>query len=54
MIEQLKQAFPKKYKAMEVVALAVLDNGTIDGYDGLDKQLNKKEIDTFTNIVGIS
>jgi hypothetical protein len=54
MIEQLKQAFPKKYKAMEVVALAVLDNGMIDGYDGLDKQLNKKEIDTFTNIVGIS
>jgi hypothetical protein len=31
-----------------------LDNGMIDGYDGLDKQLNKKEIDTFTNIVGIS
>jgi hypothetical protein len=54
MIEQLKQAFPKKYKAMEVVALAVLDNGMIDGYDGLDKQLSKKEIDTFTNIVGIS
>jgi hypothetical protein len=54
MIKQLKQAFPKKYKAMEVVALAVLDNGMIDGYDGLDKQLNKKEIDTFTNIIGIS
>jgi hypothetical protein len=54
MIEQLKQAFPKKYRTMQVVALAVLDSGNIDGYNGLDKQLNKKEIDTFTNIIGIS
>ena len=54
MIEQLKQAFPEKYKAMEVVALAVLDNGMIDGYDGLDEKLSKKEINTFINIAGIS
>lgn len=54
MISQLQQAFPKKYKQMEVVALAVLDNGKIDGYDGLDKQIKQTDIKTFTNIIGIS
>ena len=54
MIEQLKKVFPKRYKQLEVVALAVLDNGQIDGYDGLDKQMSKKEIDNFTKIIGIS
>jgi len=34
--------------------LAVLPEGQIDGYDGLDKQISKKDIDTFTNIIGIS
>lgn len=53
MVEQLKQAFPKRYKAMEVVALAVLENGKIDGYDGLDKQISAKDIKTFTDIIGI-
>lgn len=54
LISKLKEAFPKKYKAMEVVALAVLENGRIDGYDGLDKQLSSKDIKTFTDIIGIS
>jgi hypothetical protein len=54
MLEQLKQAFPKRYKAMVVTALAVLDNGKIDGYDGLDKQIPEKDINTFTKIIGIS
>jgi hypothetical protein len=54
MIEQLKQAFPKRWKRMVVVALAVLDNGQIDGYDGLDKQINSKDIKTYTDIIGIS
>jgi hypothetical protein len=54
MVEQLKQAFPKRYKAMGVTALAVLDNGKIDGYDGLDKQIPEKDINTFTKIIGIS
>jgi hypothetical protein len=54
MIAKLKEAFPKKYKAMEVVALAVLEGGQIDGYDGLDKQISSKDIKTFTNIIGIS
>lgn len=54
MVDQLKQAFPKRWKNMIVVALAVLDNGKIDGYDGLDKQISAKDIKTFTNIIGIS
>ena len=54
MMEQLKKAFPNRWKNLIVVALAVLENGKIDGYDGLDKQINQKDIKTFTNIVGIS
>lgn len=54
MVAQLKLAFPERYKALEVVALAVLANGEVDGYDGHDKQIKKKDIKTFTNIIGIS
>jgi hypothetical protein len=62
LIQKLKEAFPgqhkkgkklEKYKAMEVVALAVLDGGKIDGYDGLDDQMSSKDIKTFTDIIGI-
>jgi len=53
LIQKLKEAFPKRYKELEVVALAVLDGGEIDGYDGLDKQMSAKDIKTFTNIIGI-
>ena len=54
LIQKLKQAFPKTHKQLEVVALAVLEDGKIDGYDGLDKQMNKKTIDIYTSIIGIS
>jgi|LakMenEpi03Aug12_release.lakeMendotaPanAssembly.Ray.scaffolds.fasta_scaffold05992_24 hypothetical protein len=54
LINKLKEAFPKRWKTLVVTALAVLPNGKIDGYDGLDKQISKKDIDTFTNIIGIS
>jgi len=54
LINKVKEAFPSKYKQLGVVALAVLDNGKIDGYDGLDKQMNGKDIKTFTDIVGIT
>jgi hypothetical protein len=67
MIAKLKKAFPgqhkknkelERYKAMEVTALAVLSgskrSGQIDGYDGLDDQINKKDISTYINILGIS
>jgi hypothetical protein len=53
-IEKLKVAFPKRWKRMVVVALAVLPNDKIDGYDGLDKQINTKDIKTYTDIIGIS
>lgn len=54
LINKLKEAFPKRWKRLVVVALAVLEDGRVDGYDGLDKQMSKKDINTFTNIVGIS
>ena len=54
MVSQLKQAFPKRWKNLIVVALAVMDKGKIDGYDGLDKQISSKDLKTFTNIIGIS
>jgi hypothetical protein len=63
MIDKLKEAFPgqhkkdkklERYKAMEVTALAVLSSGQIDGYDGLDDQINKKDISIYINILGIS
>lgn len=54
MINKLKKAFPKRWKSLIVTALAVLPEGQIDGYDGLDKQISKKDIDTFINIIGIS
>jgi hypothetical protein len=54
MLEQLKKSFPSRWKRLIVVALAVLEDGRIDGYDGLDKKISKKDIDTFTNIIGIS
>jgi hypothetical protein len=54
MINQLKDKFPKTWKNLVVVALAVLDNGKIDGYDGLDKQISSNDIKEYTNIIGIS
>lgn len=54
MIEELKKSFPSKWNRLIVVALAVLNNGKIDGYDGLDKQLGDEDIEKFTSIVGIS
>jgi len=53
-IENLKKAFPTRWKDMIVVALAVLDNGKIDGYDGRDKQFKGEDIKTYTGIIGIS
>lgn len=54
MISQLKKSFPKRWKNLIVVALAVLENGQIDGYDGLDKQIKPNDIKTYTDIIGIS
>ena len=49
---KLQEAFPKKYKSLEVVALAVLPDGQMDAYDGRDKQIPKAEITKFLNIIG--
>lgn len=52
--EELKKAFPSRWKSLVVTALAVMDGGKMDGYDGVDKQIPQKDIKTFTNIIGIS
>ena len=54
MMEELNKAFGEKWANMVVVALAVLEDGKIDGYDGLDKQISKKDIKKYTEIIGIS
>jgi hypothetical protein len=54
MRDELKKTFGSKANRLTVVALAVLEDGQIDGYDGLDKQINKGDIDKFTSIIGIS
>lgn len=54
MIDQLKEVFGNRWERMVVVALAILNKNRIDGYDGLDKQIKKQDIDKFTNIIGIS
>jgi hypothetical protein len=36
-----------------VVALALLDDGQIDGYDGLDKQMGSKMIQAYRDVIGI-
>ena len=53
LIEKLKEVFPKRWKNLVVVALAILENGQIDGYDGLDKQMNTSDIKKYTEILGI-
>jgi hypothetical protein len=54
LIKKLKQVFPKNYIQLEVVALAVLEDGKIEGYDGLDKQISKPDIREYTKLIGIS
>ena len=53
LVEKLKKSFPDNWKAMIVVALAVLEDGQIDGYDGKDKQLGKEIITKFRDIIGL-
>jgi hypothetical protein len=54
LLSKIKEAFPRRYRNLQTVALAVLSDGRIDGYDGLDKQISSKDIKTFTDIIGIS
>jgi len=48
MMKQLQDNFPESWKNLVVVALAVLDNGKIDGYNGLDKQISSEDIKKYT------
>jgi hypothetical protein len=54
---KLESAFPLTGKNMRVVALAVLPDGKIDGYDGLDNRLDsgtsQSNVDKFKKIVGV-
>jgi hypothetical protein len=54
MIQKLKKSFPDRWKELIVVALAVLNNGQIDAYDGLDKQINNKDIKIFLSIIKLN
>lgn len=53
-LNKIKESFPKKWKPLQIVALAILENGKIDGYDALDRQMSSNEIDMYTKIIGIS
>ena len=56
-ISNLKTLFPQTYKELVVIAFAVLPpkNGkiTIDAYDGKDRQLQKKDIQSIISLLGI-
>lgn len=54
MMEEIKKAFPKNWKNLEVTALAVYPNGKIEAYDGLDHLMPTKQVKIFTDIIGIS
>jgi len=54
LISKLKEAFPDKWEPLVVVALAVLENGDIDGYDGNDRQMGNREVKRYTSLIGIS
>jgi hypothetical protein len=54
LINKLKEAFPKRWKNLIVVALAILEDGKIDGYDGLDNQIKLSDIQKYNEIIGIS
>jgi len=54
LIDNLIKTFPQRGKAMIVTALALLDSGQMDAYDGKDRQLSKNEIQRFLDITGIS
>jgi hypothetical protein len=54
MIKQLAISFPKNWKSMIVVALAVKNNESIEGWDGLDEPIPTQTIKIFTDITGIN
>jgi hypothetical protein len=57
LMNKIKAAFPKKGDSLRVVAIAVLKNGQLDAYDGLDKRLDsgtsQTNVNKFRQILGI-
>jgi len=53
LIKELKKEFPDRYKSLEVIALALLPDGRIDGYDGKDNQIKAPEIKALKRILNI-
>lgn len=53
-IQRLKEVFPQNWKNLVVTALVVLENGQIDGYDGLDNQISTDDIKKFTKVIDIN
>jgi len=53
LMNELKEAFPQRYKELEKIAFAVLKDGRIDAYDAADRQLNAKEVSKVRKIIGI-
>jgi hypothetical protein len=54
MIEKLKKSFPDRWENLIVFALVVLDDNKIDGYDGLDRQINNEDIKTLISIMKLN
>lgn len=54
LMKELEEAFPDNWKQLVVSAIAVLEDGQLDMYDGLDKQQSPSNIKKFTDIIGIS
>ena len=54
LMKELEKAFPDNWKQLVVSAIAVLEDGRLDMYDGLDKQQSPSNIKKFTDIIGIS
>jgi hypothetical protein len=53
LMNELKEAFPQRYKDLEKIAFAVFKNGRIETYDAADKQLNSELVEKVRKIIGI-
>lgn len=54
LIQALKEAFKTNWRSYVVTALVVDEDGGIDGYTGLDKQMKSGDIQKYTKILGLT
>lgn len=54
LIQALKEAFKTNWRSYVVTALVVDEDGGIDGYTGLDKQMKSEDIQKYTKILGLT